>query len=125
MTSNPRLLFGSAAAFNFFVAAGLLLLRPSLAPLLQLDPIEGTNLVLVNLTGGFIALFGYAYLRVALDPVTYRPFIALGAIGKLLAVASAVSPWLSGAIAWPLPVLVAVDLLYVVLFVRYLLQTRQ
>lgn len=124
MTSNPRLLFGIAAAFNFLVAAGLLLLRPSMAPLLRLDPIAGTNLILVNLTGGFIALFGYAYLRVAIDPVTYRPFIPLGIIGKLIAVASAVWPWLSGAVSWPLPVLSFADLVFVVLFARYLQQTR-
>ena len=123
MTSNPRWLFGTAAAFNFFVAAGLLLLRPSMAPLLQLDPIEGTNLVLVNLTGGFIALFGYAYLRVAIDPIAYRVFIPLGIIGKLIAVASAVWPWLSGAVTWPLPVLSSADLVFVVLFVDFLRRT--
>jgi hypothetical protein len=63
----------------------------------MLDPIGGTNLVLANLAGVLIGVFGYSYALVASDPVRYRPFISLGAIGKLLAVAAVVEPWLTGA----------------------------
>ena len=80
-------LFGIAAALNFLVAAGLLVFRPQLALLLGLDPIVGTNLVLVNLAGTMIGLFGYGYFRIAWDPARFRPLIQYSAIGKLLAVA--------------------------------------
>ena len=43
-------LFGVASALNLLVAAGLLFLRPWIAPWLGLDPIAGTNLVLDELT---------------------------------------------------------------------------
>jgi hypothetical protein len=39
--SYARKLFGTAAAFNFFVALALLLLRPLVMPLIRLDPIAG------------------------------------------------------------------------------------
>ena len=121
-TSESRWLFGTASFLNFSVAGALLFLRPSLAPLLGLDPIAGTNLVFMNLLIGFIALFGYAYLRLAVDPFTYRSYIPLSIVGKLIAVASAVGPWLSGAVSWTLPALLSADGVYAMLFLRFLLR---
>ena len=115
-------LFGIAAAFNVAVGLSLLFLRPWLGPILKLDPIAGTNQVLINLAGGLIVLFGYAYGLVARDPARYRPYIRLGIIGKLTAVASALAPWLAGQISWPLPLLAAGDLVFAALFVLYLRQ---
>ena len=54
----------------------------------------------------FIALFGYCYLLVAIDPVRNRPFISVGAIGKLLAIACAVLPWFSGEVHLQPPLLI-------------------
>jgi hypothetical protein len=79
MQRYARWLFGSAAALNILVGIGLLFFRGIVAGPLGLDPIAGTNLVLVNLTGTFILLFGYAYALTARDPVRYRPFIPFGA----------------------------------------------
>lgn len=125
MKTYARWLFGTAAFFNLLVALDLLLLRhwfPS--PLLPLDPIGGTNLVLANLAGVLIGSFGYAYARVAGDPVRYRPYIHLGAAGKLLAVGSTVWPWAIGAVSWKLPALVGLDLIYALLFLDYLRRTK-
>jgi hypothetical protein len=118
-----RWLFGSAAIFNLVVGAALLLLWPWLALLLKLDPAEGSNMVLRNLTAGFVALFGYAFALIALNPLKNRPLIPLGAIGKLLAVASVVWPWLMGVISANLPLFIIADLIYAALFLVYLRQT--
>src|SRR5471030_2950944 len=120
MNHYARWLFGIAAALNLFVAVGLLFLRPWLAPLLGLNPITGTNLVLVNFAGTMIGLFGYGYLRIARDPARFRPLIHYSAIGKLLAVAGAVWPWLSGVIPSMIPLVMSGDIVLAVLFIDYL-----
>ena len=117
MKIYARWLFGSAAAFNVLVGLNLVVLRYWVhAPMLPLDPIAGTNLVLANLAGLLVCSFGYAYARVAGDPVKYRPYIHLGAIGKLLAVAGVVLPWWNGGVPWSLPALASIDLIYAALF---------
>jgi hypothetical protein len=47
------------------------------------------------LAAALVAVFGYAYLRIAQDPERFRPFIGLGVIGKLLAVGAVMWPWLA------------------------------
>jgi hypothetical protein len=122
--SAARWLFGSAAVFNLAVAGALLFLRPAIAPLLKLDPIEGSNAVTLNLTACFVGLFGYAFALVAFDPVKYRPIIRLGAIGKLLAVACVAGPWLMGIIPAVLPAFIMADLVYALLFIAFLRNRR-
>lgn len=124
MTLYARMLFGIAALFNFAVAAALWYRPPQFMTLLQLDPATGTNIVLVKIAAGAIALFGYAYGRVAGDPQTFRPFIGLGVVGKLLVVAIAASSWGMGEIGWQLPALAGGDLLFAALFLDYLRRTR-
>jgi hypothetical protein len=124
MKSYARTLFGIAALFNFGVAAALWF-RPSLfMTLLQLDPVTGTSIVLVKIAAGAIAIFGYAYWRVAGDPQTFRPFIGLGVVGKMVVVAIAASSWAMGEISWQLPGLAGGDLLFAALFVDYLRRTK-
>jgi hypothetical protein len=120
MRAYSRWLFGVAAAFNLAVAAALLFFRPWLAPALKLDPVDGTNRVLANIVGALIATFGYAYLRVAADPVRHRPYVGLAIIGKLLVVVAALWPWLMGAVGGRVPSLAAGDALFAVLFLDYL-----
>ena len=122
--SYARKLFGTAAAFNFFVALALLLLRPLVMPLIGLDPIAGTNLVFLYLATSLVAAFGYSYLRVAQDPERHRPFVELGAIGKLLAVAAASWPWVAGEIGWRIPLLASADLVFALLFIDFRRRTR-
>lgn len=117
-------LFGSAALFNFAVAAALLFGRAQMAAMFALDPVTGTHVVTANLAGALVGLFGYAYLRVALDPLRYRVYAELGAIGKLLAVLAAGIPWLQGSIDGQLPMLASGDLVYALLFIHWLRRTR-
>jgi hypothetical protein len=118
-------LFGAAAVFNAAVGLGLLFARPWLGGLIGLDPATGTNLALLYLTASFILLFAGAYGWVALKPMTNRPLILLGAIGKLVAVVCVAVPWMTGAIDARLPSLAAGDLVFAALFLDYLRRTRQ
>jgi len=119
-----RWLFGIAAAFNILVGLSLLFLRPFLWPLLHLDPIAGTNVVMANLTGMFVALFGYAYALIAFNPVEYRAYISLGATGKLLALVCVLVPWFTGLITATLPAAVCADFVFAILFLDFLRRTR-
>jgi hypothetical protein len=71
-----------------------------------------------------IILFGYAYLRIARDPVGYRPLIHIGAAGKLAAFALAAGAWWAGAVPAGLPIVVAGDAVLASLFLHYLWRTR-
>ena len=124
MDGYARWLFGIAAAANVSVGLSLLFLRRQVAPLLQLDPLAGTNLVFFYLAGTLIVTFGYAYLRIALDPHRWRPVISLGVIGKLLAVGSASWAWLAGDVGGRLPLLLSGDVVFALLFVDYLRRTQ-
>lgn len=120
MQAQARVLFGLAALLNLSVAAGFLFLRGPLLPLLALDPVSGSNAVFVDLASVMIAIFGYAYWRVAQDPVRYRQYIELGIIGKLLAVLTFGLCWLAGQSSWQLAALGASDLPFAVLFLAFL-----
>jgi len=122
--SYARMLFGIAAFFNFVVAIALLFLRPMFGPLVSLDPVAGTNLVFVYMAAFLIGTFGYAYARIAQNPRRYRPFIELGAIGKLLAVVAVTGPWLAGEVGWQLPLVVSGDVVFALLFIDFLRRTR-
>ncbi|MFI4934633.1 MAG: hypothetical protein ACHP7N_08455 [Caulobacterales bacterium] len=124
MLTYARWLFGSAALTNFLVGGALIFLRPWAAALLKLDPIHGTNLVLANLAGALIVVFGVGYAQAARDPAGHRDFIRLAVLGKLMAVAAIIWPWLAGDTGWILPALAGVDVIYDGLFVDYLRRTR-
>ena len=124
MDAYARRLFGIAALFNFLAAFTLLFLRPMVGPLVGLAPIAGTNRVFVYMTAFLVGTFGYAYLRIAGDPRRYRPFVELGAIGKLLAVTAVTVPWLAGEIGWQLPFVVGGDAVFALLFLDFLRRTR-
>ncbi|HEY3798985.1 MAG TPA: hypothetical protein VGL58_11580 [Caulobacteraceae bacterium] len=124
MTTYPRWLFGVAAAVNLSVVACMLLARGLFVSLLALDPVTGTNIPLFQLSAVLIGVFGYCYVRVALDPVRQRPLIEVGVVGKTLAVITVVI----GAIIWPhllrLAILFSADLVFAALFAHYLARTR-
>ena|SRR5215469_1504184 len=123
MRRYARWLFGIAGVFNLVVGGALLFGRPWLMALLHLDATGGLNIVFANLTGMFVALFGYAYLCIAADPVGYRSYIHLGAVGKLLAVACVLVPWWTGLVPATLPTFIAADFIFAVLFLDFLRRT--
>ena len=85
-----------------------------------MDTAEGTNLVLANLAGGLILLFGCCYVLIARNPEYYRSYISLSVAGKIIAIVSAGLPWATGQISWVLPLLASADIVFAVLFVGYL-----
>jgi hypothetical protein len=124
VTRYARWLFGISAVTNLAVSGALLLFGAFVARRLALDPIVGTNVVLFNFAGMLIGLFGYAYVRVAVDPGHFRPLIHVTAIGKLLAFASAALPWLTGIISSRLPLVLSADVIFAILFFDYLRRTK-
>lgn len=124
MKDYARWLFGISAATNLAVSGALLVFGSLVARRLAFDPVIGTNVVLFNFAGTMIGLFGYAYVRIALDPWRFRPLIHVAAIGKLLAFASAALPWLAGIVSSRLPMLLSADVIFAILFFDYLRRTR-
>jgi len=124
LTSYARWLFGAAAAANLIVAAWLALAQDLFVAVLRLDPISGSNIVIADLAAVLIAAFGYGYLRIALDPLGFRPLIHIGALGKLAAVATVVAGAVLIPHLWPLVAFLSGDAILGVLFVDYLRRTR-
>lgn len=120
MTTYARWLFGTAAAFNVAVGLALIFGRGSVGSMLGLTQIEGADLVIANLAGVLVLLFGGLYALAAREPQRLRPAIALAAVGKLLAFACVLIPYLRGEISPMLPMLGAGDLVYAILFADYL-----
>jgi hypothetical protein len=116
-----RSLFVAAACFNW--AVGLLIIGdyPLAAHLLEL---AGPATVWVHLVAAIVVLFGVAYWLVAKQPQRYRPFVGLGAAGKLAFAAIIYYHWFSGDTPTRLAMLVNVDVIFAVLFLRYLLSRR-
>lgn len=119
--SYTKRLFTTAALFNWSAAALIFVagLRPAWTLLIGLDPASGSARLFFQFGIAAIALFGWVYWQVALDPVRNRPFALLGVIGKLMTVALIWGHWALGSIGWPLAVLVVVDLTYAILFWRW------
>jgi hypothetical protein len=120
MNAYARWLFGAAAAANLLVALAMSVGQSWFVAVLALDPIAGTNVVLVDLAAVLIAGFGYGYARVALDPARFRPLIAIGALGKLAAVAAVLAGALAIPHLWRLFGLIGGDLVFAALFADYL-----
>jgi len=124
MNQYARALFTVASAFNFAIAAGLVLLRAQLLPMLQLDAVTGTNLALLYIAAALIATYGFAYACVAVDSRKYRVYIPLGVIGKFAVFAVACAAWLSGIVTYRVPALASSDGVFALLFLDYLGRSR-
>ncbi|MCQ4325307.1 hypothetical protein CXK94_18020 [Stutzerimonas stutzeri] len=120
MTHHARLLFTTAALFNWSVALGLLFPPALLSQLLQLTPVEGGDLILRHIASALIAVFGWAYWLVARDPQRWRALAVIGVIGKSLVVALVGVHWGLGTINGYWPALVMADLIYALLFLDFL-----
>jgi hypothetical protein len=119
INADARRLFIPAALFNFFAAALFLVFFPLTARVMQFDPaLDGT--VFVQISGAAVGLFGWVYGQAGRDPVRNRNYITLGIIGKLGVVAIIYGDYLAGRIAWPLAALVTGDVIFSVLFWRFL-----
>ena len=117
-------LFSSAAIFNAVICLSLFFAPHAIARWLSLDPVTGSNLMILNLTAGFIGLFAVAYALVAVDPVAFRVFIPFSIGGKLMAVAIIAEAWLEGSTSWRVSALASGDVLFAIAFWRFLRRSR-
>jgi hypothetical protein len=114
---NARPLFWIAAVFNFLVGVPMLVAYPLVARLLGL---EGPPTMWFHITAAIVIVFGYAYARIAQDPVKFHPYVALGMIAKLVFVIVIYGHWLKGTAPAQVALLVTADLVFALLFAAYL-----
>ncbi len=114
---NAKPLFTVAATFNVLVGIGMLLAYHQLAPWLGFPP-EPT--VWIHIVALVVLIYGYAYWRIAMDPVRFREYVVLGIAGKLAFAAVIYWHYLSGDATAALAVLVSTDVLFAALFAAYL-----
>ena len=121
MTDRPgTLLFRIGAAFNVLVGLPMLIAWPTAAALLG---VTTPRSVYTDLVGAIVAMFGWVYWRIAEDPVGCRSYVLLGIVGKLTFVAVIYANWALGRAPAALAVLVTADLVFAILFARWLRRT--
>ena len=117
---NARLLFSVAAIFNAVVGLAMLLSYDLMAPWLGLPP---RPTVWIHIVALIVLVFGYAYWRIARDPVRFREYVVLGIVGKLAFVVVIYGHFLAGDATAALATLVTADLVFAALFAAYLART--
>lgn len=120
---NHRLLFYSAAVFNFCAALPFLL-APDLAAQLAGVELNPGGRFLLQVVFLMVLTFGFVYGLIGKDPLRYRPYILLGAVLKLQLGLPLINHLLSGHIGPGMPLLWLGDVVYAFLFIRYYLATR-
>lgn len=121
MTLLPRwmrIAMLATAVMNLAVAPALL---PVGAPLRELAglPAQGEPVYLA-MVAMFVALFGVGYLWTALTGRPDRTFILVAGLGKIAFVALLLGYWLFGALSFRAPLAASPDLVFGVLFLRWL-----
>ena len=117
---NARLLFTVAAIFNAVVGLAMLVAYDRLVPWLGLPP---RPTVWIHIIALVVLVFGYAYWRIANDPLRFREYIVLGIVGKLAFVVAIYGHFLAGDATAALATLVTADLVFAALFAAYLART--
>ena len=113
-------LFRVAAIFNLLVGLPTLFAFPALTSLIGTPEPRS---VWTDLVGAAVTLFGWIYWRIAVDPVGCRPYALLGVVGKLAFVVVVYANFAFGGAPVGLAALVTVDLVFAVLFARWLRDT--
>lgn len=116
-------LFKSAACFNVLAGLPMLIAMRPVADLMGLE-ITPTSALFIQITMGLVVMFGGAYWMVSRDPVRFRPYIVLGLLLKIMVGILVFGHWLAGSIPLQLPVLASGDIVFALLFWRYLSSTR-
>jgi len=114
---NAKPLFTVAAVFNAIVGFGILFAYKLLAPQLGFSP---QPTVWIHIVALIVLVFGYAYWRIANDPVRFREYIVLGVVAKLAFVVVIYGHYLAGDATASLAALVTADLIFAGLFSAYL-----
>lgn len=119
MDHQAKKLFFTAALFNFIVGLSFILVLPELATVIGMKPVPADPLW-YRLAGVLVIAFGWGYLQASKDPITNRPIIRLGILGKSLVVACVAWEWFVGHTNWVFPGLVSADAVFALLFFLYL-----
>ena len=117
---NARPLFTVAAIFNAIVGLGLLISYGMLAPWLGLPP---RPTVWIHIVALIVLVFGYAYLRIAMDPVRFREYVIMGILGKLAFVVAIYAHYVAGSATAALALLVSADVIFAALFWTFLVRS--
>ena len=116
-----RILFRTAALFNW---SAVVFFLPVLGLADRLGRGAPTDTVFEHVGLGAIGLFGLGYWMVASAPEQNRGIVQLGLLGKVLAIALVVGHYVAGNVSLPLALVVSGDVIFAVLFARYLATTR-
>jgi hypothetical protein len=112
-------LFYPAALYNSAALPFLVDARAA-ARLIGMTPVP-TDIFYVHVSAAAILLFGGFYALAGFHPVRYRLFIQIGIVAKLLFVAIVYWHFLAvGNISWHWPAIAAGDVIWSLLFWRYL-----
>lgn len=122
-TMYDRLLFGTAAVWNLIIA-GMLLVRPEFM-LARLGIADPAARLLARSFFSSVATWGLAYALVAFNPRRFRDFAWLGVCSKLLFFSIYAVAYRQGNINGMAFIPAVADLIMALLFLAYLLQTRQ
>jgi hypothetical protein len=115
-----RILFRTAALFNW---SAVVFFLPILGLADRLGHGAPTGTPFEHIGIGAVGLFGLGYWMVASAPEQNRGIVQLGLLGKVLAVALVVGHYLAGNVSLPLALVVSGDVVFAVLFARYLATT--
>ena len=117
-----KIVFALAALTNLVVGLGLLVDAGHYAA--EIGVAGPAASFVVGFAGLVIAVFGVSYALVALDPIANRPLVVIGALGKGAAVVLTSWHALAGHIPNNIYVTMMGDLVWAVVFVVFLQQTR-
>lgn len=120
---SQRTMFLFAALFNITVAVLLGFFQATLMPLLGMEAL-GSEVFLLHLFLAVVFFFGVGYFLVAMNAEGNRNIVWLGMLAKLAVVILLLFHAIEGNVAWMLAALGLGDLLFAVLFARFLIETR-
>lgn len=119
MDKHAKVLFSLATGFNFLAGTAFLFAMPQFAALIGMRPLPSDPLF-THFGGVLVLTFGWGYWRISRDPVTNRPIIHMGVLGKSLVVLAGYFDWFCGNTNWPFVLLITGDAVFVALFLDYL-----
>lgn len=116
-----RLMFRVAAVFNWSVAVPLWFAPVELSRLFGFTPVP-TDILYADLFAVLVLTFGVGYWLIGMNPARNRVMVEMGICGKLLVVAVAYQHFLSGTTSLPFAALATGDLVWAMLFLRFLVR---
>lgn len=104
--------------FNFVAAFALAFPGSALGQFMGFPP--AAPLIYLAMASGAVALFGFAYGWLSVQPVIDRPLVVLSTVGKLIAFASVAVIALLGDMPMRSAVLASPDLMFAAIFIWWL-----